>query len=83
MDGEHVKQDLALEIWKQIHAKPNEPAFEILFDVLTRPIYQIVYEGMDESLIMKAAVLKKVGGFGQSGFDVDGWRKFLLLHSFQ
>ena len=40
----------------------------------TRPVHPIVYEAMDESLILKAPMLTKRGS-GPSGLDADGWRK--------
>ena len=41
----------------------------------------IVYDNMDESLILKAAVLTKRGS-GPSGLDADGQRKILISRSF-
>ena len=47
----------------------------------TRPVHPIVYEGIDESLILKAAMLTE-GGSGPSGLDADGWRKTLTSRLF-
>ena len=48
---------------------------------MTRPVHPTVYEDIDESLILKAAMLTK-GGFGPSDFHADGWRKILISRSF-
>ena len=47
----------------------------------TRPVHPIVNEDMDESLILKAAMLTK-GGPGPSTLEADGWRKYLTSRSF-
>ena len=69
------------KILKQKHAEANEPPQEVLLQGPVLPVYPIIYEDMDESLILKAAMLAK-GGSGPSGLDADGWRKILTSRSF-
>ena len=73
--------DKILKILKQEHPEANEPPQEILLQGPVRPVHPIVYEDMDESLILKAAMLTK-GGSGPSGLDTDGWRKIVTSRSF-
>ena len=73
--------DKALTMLKQKHPEANEPPQEVLLQGPTRPVHPIVYEDMDESLILKAAMLTK-GGSGPSDLDADGWRKILTSRSF-
>ena len=73
--------DRTLKMLKQKHAEANEPLQEVLMQEPTRPVHPIVYEDMDEPLILKAAMLTK-GGSGPSGLDADGWRKILTSRSF-
>ena len=62
------------------HPEPNEPPQEILMQRPTRPVHPIVYEAMDEYLILKAPMLTKCGS-GPSCLDADGWRKILTSPS--
>ena len=73
--------DKTFKILKQKHAEANEPSQEVLLQGPAQPVYLIIYEDMDESLILKAAMLTK-GGSGPSGLDADGWRKILTSSSF-
>ena len=61
-----------LELLLQKHLEPREPSPDILIRIqgLTRPINPIMYDDMDESVIMKASMLTK-GGSGSSGLDAD------------
>ena len=68
--------DKTLKMLKQKHPEANEPPQEVLLHGPTRPVHPIVYEDIDESLILKAAMLTK-GGPRPSGLDADGWRKIL------
>ena len=63
--------DKTLKMLKQKHPKANELLQEVLLQGPTRPVHPIVYEDMDESLILKAAMLTK-GGSEPSGLDTDG-----------
>ena len=71
--------DKTLTMLKQKHPEANELPQEVLLQGRTRPVHPIVYEDMDESLILKAAMVKK-GGSGPSGLD--GLRKILTSQSF-
>ena len=62
--------DKTLMMLKQKHPEANEPPQEVLLQGPTRPVHPIVYEDMDESLILKAAMLTKEGS-GPSGLDTD------------
>ena len=66
--------DKTLKMLKQKHSEANEPPQEVLLQGRTWPGHPIVYEDMDQSLILKAAMLTK-GGSGPSGLDADGCRK--------
>ena len=48
-----------------------EPPPEVLIEGPVRKIHPIVYDYIDESLILKAAMLTK-GGSAPSGLDADG-----------
>ena len=61
--------------------KPQQKKKKVLLQGLAWPAHPIVYENMNESLILKAAMLTK-GESGSSGFDADGWRKTLTWRSF-
>ena len=63
--------DKTLKMLKQKHPEANEPTQEVLLQGPVRPVHQIVYEDMNKSLILKAAMLIK-GGSGPSGLDADG-----------
>ena len=73
--------DKTLKMLKQKHPEANEPPQEVLLQGPTWPVHPVVYDDMDESLILKAAMLTR-HGFGSSGLDADGWRKILILCSF-
>ena len=69
--------DKTFKMLKQKHPEANEPPQEILLQGSTRPVHPIVYEDMDEFLILKTAM-----GSGPSDLDTDGWRKILTSRSF-
>ena len=73
--------DKTLNMLKQKHPGANQPPQEVLIQGLIRPVYPIVSDYLDESLILKAAMLTK-GGSGPSSLDADGWRKILASRSF-
>ena len=73
--------DETWKILKQKHPEGNEPPQEVLLQRPVQPVHPIVYEDMDESLILKAAMLTK-GGSETSGLDTDGWREILTSRSF-
>ena len=49
--------DKTLTLLKQKHPEANEPPQEVLLQGPTRPVHPVVYEDMDESLILKEAML--------------------------
>ena len=53
--------DKTLKMLKQKHPEANEPPQEVLLQGPTRPGLPIVYEDMDEYLILKALMLTKRG----------------------
>ena len=73
--------DKTLKMLKQKHLEANEPPQEILLQGPTRPVHPLVYEDMDEFLILKTATPTK-GGSGPSDLDIDDWRKILTSRSF-
>ena len=68
-----------LTMLKQKHLEANKPPQEVLLQGPARPVHPVVYEDMDESLILKASILTK-GRSGPSGLDADGWRKITSHH---
>ena len=73
--------DKTLKMLKQKHPEANEPPKEVLLQGPTRPVHPIVYEDINESLILKASMLIKDGS-GPLGLDADGWRKILTSRSY-
>ena len=73
--------DKTLKMLIQKHPEANEPLQVVVLQFPTRPVHPIVYEDMNESLILKAAMPTK-GGSGPSGLETDGWRKILISRSF-
>ena len=63
--------DKTLKMLKQKHPEANEPPQEVLLQGPVRPVHPIVYEDMNESPILKAAMLTK-GGSAPSDLDADG-----------
>ena len=51
--------DEILEMLKQKYPEANKSPQEALLQGPTQPVHPIVYEDMDESLILKAAILTK------------------------
>ena len=70
-----------IKILKRKHPKPNKPASELLFQRSTKPVYSIIYEGVDYFHIMKPLIFKAIGS-GPFGLDADGWKKSLISRSF-
>ena len=51
--------DKTLKMLKQKHPEANEPPQEALLQEQTQPVQPMVYEDMNEFLILKAAMLTK------------------------
>ena len=73
--------DATLQLLKQKHPESREPPPEVLIEGPGRKIHPVVYDDIDESLILKAALLTK-GGSGPSGLNADGWRRLLTSREF-
>ena len=73
--------DTALQLRKQKHPDSREPPLKVLVEGPIRRIHPVVYDDIDESLILKAATLMK-GGSGPSGFDADELRRILTSREF-
>ena len=73
--------DTTLQLLKQKHPESREPPPEVLIEGPGRKIHPVVYDHIDESLILKAALLTK-GGSGPSGLNADGWRRLLTSREF-
>ena len=58
-----------------------EPPPEVLIEGPVRKIYPVVYDDIDESLILKAAMVTKERS-ALSGRDADGWRRMLTSREF-
>ena len=54
---------------------------EVLIEGPIRKIHPVIYDDIDESLILNAATLTK-GGSGPSCLDADGWRRILTSRVF-
>ena len=72
--------EVTLQLVKQKHVESREPPPERP-ERPVRQIHPIVYDDIDESLILKAATLTKVES-GPSGRDPDGWRRMLTSREF-
>ena len=53
------RADATLQLLKQKHPESREPSPEVLIEEPVRKIYPIVYDDIDKSLILKAAMLTK------------------------
>ena len=73
--------DATLQLLKQKHPESREPPPEVLIEGQIRKIHPVVYDDIDESLILKAATLTK-GESGPSGLDAGGWRRILTSREF-
>ena len=62
--------DAKLQLRKQKHPDSREPPLKVLVEGPIRRIHPVVYDDIDECLILKAATLTK-GGSGPSGLDAD------------
>ena len=66
------KETLGLLIQK--HPESEEATKDVILQGPIKEANPIVFETIDESLILKSAQATK-GGSGPSGMDADGWRK--------
>ena len=70
-----------LSLLKLKHPEPVQPSPETLLEGPIRPIHPVVYEDINENLVMRAATLTK-GGSGPSGLDADGWRRLFTSRQY-
>ena len=70
-----------LELLVQKYPERREPSPDALIQELTRPIHPVAYDGIDESVIMKASMWTK-GESGPSGLDAVGWHRILTSCAF-
>ena len=64
--------DKTQDLLKQKHPELKESLPETLLQDPFRPIHPVPHDDIDESLVMRAAMLSK-GGSGPSGLDADDW----------
>ena len=73
--------DATLQLLKQKHPESWEPPPAVLIGGSARQIHPVVYDDIDESLILKTAMLTKREP-GLSGSDSDGWHRILTSKEF-
>ena len=69
--------DETLNLLAQKHPKASEIREDIKLQGTVNKINPIVFDVIDETIVLKAAKITK-GGSGPSGMDADGWRKLLV-----
>ena len=74
--------DATLQLLKQSHPEFRKPPPELLIEGPLMEIYLIVFDDIDVSFILKAAILTK-GGSGLSGLDSDGLHRLLTSTKFE
>ena len=70
-----------LDLLIQKHPKPKESSPETLLQGPFRPIHLFAYDDINESLVMRAAMLTKRDS-GPSGLDADGYWRILISRQF-
>ena len=65
-----------MELLRTEHPGGNAASEVALLHGEIQMVQPIIYEAIDENMVLKAAQLMK-GGSGPSGMDADGWRKIL------
>ena len=68
--------DETLLLLEQKHPIANESCEDVILNGHMKRIHPIVYDVINEDMIMQAASNTK-GGSGPSGMDADGWRRIL------
>ena len=63
------------------HPKSQNPDEDFLLQGPEQTVEQIIFDVIDETMVMKAAQLTK-GGSGPSGLDGDGWRHILTSRGY-
>ena len=71
-----------MTLLQEKHPEPSELATEAVIDRTPEEIHPVVFDGVDEESVRKAAMSTK-GGAGPSSMDADGWRHILLSRNFK
>ena len=69
--------DETLNLLVQKHPEASKMSDGTLLHGPIKPTNPIIYEEIDENMILKAAKITE-GGSGPSGMDADGWRKVIV-----
>ena len=70
-------KDKPLQLLHEKHPESKEATRDILLQRPIRQVHPVVYDDLDEALLMKAA-MKTKGGPEPSGLDADDWRRILV-----
>ena len=70
-----------LQLLNLKHPSAQEAHHDSLLQDPVKFVHNIVYEDINESLVLKA-VIKTKGGCGPSGFDADNWRRIFASKQF-
>ena len=70
-----------INLLHQKHPKSQEPNAEFLLHGPESTVEPVIFDAIDEAMVMKAAQFTK-GGSGPSGLDGDGWRHILTSRRF-
>ena len=73
--------DETLQLLKLKHPEARDAQHESLLQGPVKLVHNIVFEDINESIILKAAIKTK-GGCGPSGFDADNWRRIFASKQF-
>ncbi|XP_057301658.1 uncharacterized protein LOC130636080 [Hydractinia symbiolongicarpus] len=73
--------DETLLLLEQKHPDQGNLSEDTLIDQPSQRIHDIVFDIIDEDMVLKAATYTK-GGSGPSGLDADGWRRILCSSTF-
>ena len=65
-----------VDLLKQKHPEPDECSPEALLQFPFRSVHLVAYDDINDSLVLRAAVLTK-GSSGPSRLDADSWRRIL------
>ena len=80
-DGILPLSSKSVNLLKQKHHEPKEYSPETLVQRPFKPFHSVAYDDINESLVMRAAMLTK-GDPGQSGLGADGWQRILTSRQF-
>ena len=71
--------DETLEALVQKHPNANELQEDVTLQGPIDKIHPIIFNIIDEDIIIKAVKMTKGGGSGPSGLDAKGWRKIIII----